>query len=96
VLVSIANPFWLLWWATVGSTYLLWSLTVGIMGVALFYIGHILSDLSWYSLVSLLVARGRRMINNTTYRWLLGVCGLALLALGGYFLVSGIQFLVRL
>ncbi len=93
VLVSVANPFWLLWWATVGTTYLLWSLTVGIIGVALFYVGHILSDFSWYSLVSLLIAKGRRLMSNRVYRGLLAVCGVALLGLGGYFLVSGALFL---
>lgn len=93
VVVSVANPFWLLWWATVGTTYLLWSLTVGIVGVALFYVGHILSDLGWYSLVSLLIAKGRRLMSNRVYRGLLGICGIALLGLGSYFLVSGAMFL---
>ena len=93
VLVSVANPFWLLWWATVGTTYLLWSLTVGVIGVALFYIGHILADLGWYSLVSLLIAKGRRLMSNRVYRGLLAICGVALLGMGCYFLVSGAMFL---
>ncbi len=95
VLVSVANPFWLLWWATVGTTYLLWSLTVGVIGVALFYVGHILSDLGWYSLVSLLIAKGRRLMSNRVYRGLLAVCGVALAGLGCYFLVSGTLFLTN-
>ena len=95
ILVSVANPFWLVWWATVGTTYLLWSLTVGIVGVALFYVGHILSDLGWYSFVSLLVAKGRRLMSVRVYRGLLAVCGIALVGLGGYFLVSGALFLAR-
>ena len=94
-LVSVANPFWLVWWATIGTTYLLWSLTVGIVGVALFYVGHILSDLGWYSFVSLLVAKGRRLMSVRFYRGLLAVCGIALVGLGGYFLVSGALFLAR-
>ena len=95
IVLSVANPFWLLWWATVGTTYLVWSLTLGIAGVALFYVGHIASDLGWYSLVSLLVAKGRRLMSTKVYRILLGVCGVGLLGLGVYFLVSGILFLVR-
>ena len=95
ILVSVANPFWLVWWATVGTTYLLWSLTVGIVGVTLFYVGHILSDLGWYSFVSLLVAKGRRLMSVRVYRGLLAVCGIALVGLGGYFLVSGALFLAR-
>lgn len=92
-LVSVANPFWLLWWATVGTTYVLWSLAVGVIGVALFYVGHILSDLGWYSLVSLVIAKGRRLMSNRVYRRLLVICGAALFGLGGYFLVSGALFL---
>ncbi len=94
VLVSVANPFWLVWWATAGAELLLRSLTaVGVIGVALFYIGHILADLGWYSLVSLLIAKGRRLMSNRVYRGLLAICGVALLGMGCYFLVSGAMFL---
>jgi len=88
-LLSVANPFWLIWWATIGTTWVLWSLAVGTIGVVAFYIGHILSDLGWYSLVSLVVSRGRRLMSPRIYRGLLAVCGVALVGLGVYFMVSG-------
>jgi len=91
--VSVANPFWLMWWATVGTTWVLWSLAVGIIGVVVFYFGHILSDLGWYSLVSVVVARGRRFMGPGVYRGLLLVCSVALIGLGVYFVVSGARFL---
>jgi threonine/homoserine/homoserine lactone efflux protein len=93
VLVSASNPYWFIWWATVGMTYLLWSIKLGISGVACFIGGHILADLGWYVLVAFIVARGKRAIGERTYRWLFLVCGLALIALGGYFIASGIRFL---
>lgn len=94
VLVSVSNPYWLIWWATIGMTYLLWSLKLGLTGVASFFTGHILADLSWYTLVAFIIVRGKRFVSDTAYRWLLLVCGLALVALGGYFIVSGIKFLI--
>ena len=93
ILVSLSNPYWLLWWATVGSSYVVWAMGVGVAGLIAFYSGHILSDLSWYSLVSLLVASGRKIVRDKVYRGLLFVCGLFLLGLGGYFVFSGIRFL---
>ncbi len=93
IVVSMSNPYWFIWWATIGVTYLLWSLELGSAGIASFFTGHILSDLSWYALVSFIIATGRKAINDTVYSYLLMVCGLALVGLGGYFVFSGIEFL---
>ncbi|MFQ5827272.1 MAG: LysE family transporter [Dehalococcoidia bacterium] len=92
VLVSLSNPYWLVWWATVGASYTLWALEGGILGISAFYAGHILSDLGWYSLVSLIVATGRRVISDGVYRAVLAGCSLTLFGLGVYFMYSGIRF----
>ena len=92
-LVSISSPYWLIWWITIGMTYLLWSMNLGIAGIASFFTGHILADLGWYALVAFIVATGRKVMNDTVYRGLLIVCGLALFSLGGYFIISGVRFL---
>ena len=93
ILVSLSNPYWLIWWITLGMAYLLWSLNLGIAGVVTFFTGHILADLAWYALVAFIIATGRKIMNDTVYRVILLVCGLALLALGGYFITSGVRFL---
>ncbi len=93
ILVSMSNPYWFLWWATIGVTYLLWALDLGFIGVASFFTGHILADLGWYALIAFIIATGRRAINDTVYSWLLKICGLALVGLGGYFVVAGIRFI---
>ncbi len=92
-LVSLANPFWTLWWATLGVTYLVWAQELGLVGLVAFYVGHILADFSWYSLVSFGIASGRKVMGDMAYRLIMLLCGLFLLGLGIYFLASGIQFL---
>jgi threonine/homoserine/homoserine lactone efflux protein len=94
IAVSASNPYWLIWWATIGTTYLLWSLKVGAGGVAAFFTGHIFADLVWYTLVAFIIVKGKKIISNNVYRWFLIICGLALVGLGGYFIFSGIRFLV--
>jgi len=89
---SISNPYWLIWWVTIGTTYLLWSLSLGVWGVATFFTGHILADIVWYCTVAFVIASGRKWFNDRVYRGLLAFCGLALLAVGGYFLVSAIVY----
>lgn len=93
IVVSISNPYWVLWWATVGASYVALSLGRGPLGLGSFYLGHILSDLSWYSLVALLIARGKTLLSQSVYRLILLVCGLFLIALSIYFVYSGINFL---
>lgn len=87
---SVTNPGWLVWWATIGASYTLLALRGGFPALGSFYVGHVLSDLSWYSLVSLIVASGRRIISDRLYRGIVGVSGLLVLLIGGYFLIDGI------
>ena len=92
-ITSISNPYWFLWWATIGITYLLWSLKLGAAGVATFFTGHTLGDFGWYAVIGLVITTGRRFISDSVYRWMLIVCGVALVGLGIYFIVSGAMFL---
>jgi threonine/homoserine/homoserine lactone efflux protein len=91
ILVSLSNPYWSIWWATIGLAYILQARVWGFLGVAIFFIGHIAADLSWYSLVSLSIGKGRRFFNDTIYRWLVGFCALFLILFAGWFLWGGIR-----
>ena len=89
-LVSLANPYWSLWWATIGLSYLTQSLAVGVLGVGAFLTGHLLADFSWYGFVSYIVARGRRHLSQTVYLVVIFICGVFLVALGAKFIGDGI------
>ena len=90
IITSLSNPYWFVWWATTGSAFLVQSLRHGNVGPPVFYVGHILSDLVWYSLVSFLIWKGRRLIAGAGYKILIAVCALFLLYLGGVFIHGGI------
>jgi len=90
ILVSLSNPFWLIWWLTIGLGYVLKAMDFGIAGLAAFFSGHILADLAWYSLVSFSVAAGKKFVTDRIYRTIIAVCGLVLLGFGGWFLFGGI------
>jgi threonine/homoserine/homoserine lactone efflux protein len=89
--VSASNPYWVLWWATAGATYVALSLDAGAGGLAAFYTGHILSDLSWYSLVALAVASGRELLGPGPYNGLIAVAGGFLMVMGAAFLRTALR-----
>ncbi len=93
LLTSLANPYWFLWWATVGAGYVLISLQYSLPGLLAFYSGHILSDLTWNSLLAFIFSSGRRVVKDRLYRGILLICGLFLIGLSVYFFVSGVRFL---
>ena len=91
ILLSLSNPYWTIWWATIGLGYLLTCRSLGIAGVAAFFFGHIAGDFIWYSAVSLLVSRGRRLLSERIYRGLIGLCASFLVGFACYFVYAGVR-----
>ncbi|MDI6870554.1 MAG: LysE family transporter [Bacillota bacterium] len=92
-LTSAANPYWVMWWAFAGVTYVTAAGKQGLPGLSAFFTGHILADYLWYALVSGAIAAGREVMPLWLYRGLLGLCGAFLLCLAGYFLRFGLKTL---
>lgn len=93
-LVSLANPYFTLWWATIGIGYLTVTIDRGWAGGLTFYLFHILADLLWYSFIALAVSRGRALLTDRAYRGLIASCALFLILFGGYFGYCGIDKLL--
>jgi len=94
IVVSLSNPYWTIWWATIGLTYLMMGFAFGTPGIIAFFVGHILSDFAWYSLVSLAAAKGRNVLPESAYRRLIGVCGVALVIFGLWFFWTSTETLI--
>lgn len=90
IFVSLSNPYWSLWWATLGLGYITLSLKEGTAGLVSFFTGHILADLLWYSLIAGAVVAGRRFLSQRIYQRILVLCGLFLICLGGLFVYRGV------
>ncbi len=88
--VSLSNPYWSLWWATIGVSYMNMAMHAQGLGIVVFFGGHILADLAWYTAVSGAVSGGRRFLSPGLYRGILALAGFFLIGLAGYFVVSGL------
>jgi len=90
ILISLANPYWSLWWATIGLKYVSISHESARFGLATFFCGHILSDILWYLFVAGCVAAGRSALSDQAYAWIIGGCAAVMLGFGILFLVKGV------
>ncbi len=90
VLVSMSNPYWWIWWVTIGAAFLLrFGISLRTWPALLaFFVGHELGDLAWYTAVSTALSLGRRRIRRGLVSTLLGLCGAAIIGFGVYLGVS--------
>jgi len=91
IVISVANPGWIIWWLTIGVLYVTQALKLGWLGLGVFYTGHILADFVWYVLLAFIVATGRKLLTPNIYRWILSGCGLMMVFLALFFLIQGIR-----
>ncbi|KRT74231.1 MAG: lysine exporter protein LysE/YggA [Deltaproteobacteria bacterium CSP1-8] len=96
IVASISNPYWTIWWATIGLGYLLISRKLGAAGVALFFAGHILADAVWYLFIGFAVSAGRSRFTDRVYRWIVGSCALFLFFFALSFGYFGVTKLFRM
>ncbi len=93
-LMSLVNPYWIIWWATIGIGYIITAQEFGWIGVIIFYIGHIMGDMIWYCAISFAVGKGKQLFTDKIYRILIGVCGLFLVGFSFYLVYSGLQKII--
>jgi len=94
ILTSGFNPFFLVWWATIGSMLIMRILEFGTVGLIVFTIVHWLCDLVWLTLVSNVIYRTHTFWRPKVQEWLFIACSLLLVGFGIWFLISGIQFVI--
>ncbi len=86
---SLTNPYFTIWWATIGMRFLAEAARFALAGYAVFYAGHVLADLAWYGAVSEAIHRGRHVLSDNAYRWLVGICAGLLALFAVLFLADG-------
>jgi len=85
-LLSVGNPYFLLWWASVGLALATEATQLGIWAFALFAVIHWLCDLVWLQVLSWASFKGSALLGPRSQRIVLLVCSLALLFFGLYFI----------
>jgi threonine/homoserine/homoserine lactone efflux protein len=84
--VSMANPYWWIWWATIGFAFMV-QFNINLNQwpkLIVFFLGHEAGDLVWYLLVSVLSYLGLRRLNRKAYYSILFVCALFMILFGLY------------
>lgn len=97
VFTSLLNPFFWLWWATVGSMLVMKLQDFGVTGLILFIITHWSCDLIWLSTISFFIFYTQRLWGRRALKIQEGIfitCSLLLVGFGGWYLVSGIQLIL--
>jgi threonine/homoserine/homoserine lactone efflux protein len=90
ILMSLANPYWIIWWATIGIKYILDSKQFGLWGLFFFFTGHILADFAWYTIVSVAVGKGRTFFSDRIYKGIIGTCAAVLGIFACFFIYKAI------
>ncbi|GAF88329.1 unnamed protein product [marine sediment metagenome] len=94
IIVSLSNPFWTLWWAVIGLSFMI-NFNISFdnpTGLLLFYLGHILGDFVWYVPISIFVYLGGRSINPKVFKWILIGCGVFMIGFGIYLALNIVIF----
>jgi threonine/homoserine/homoserine lactone efflux protein len=90
ILTTGANPYFLLWWATIGLSLIWNAMLFGFMGFLVFAVTHWLCDLLWNTCVTITVFKSRRFWTEKVQNIIFGFCLVVFVGFGLWFIVSAL------
>ena len=92
ILLSALNPFFIVWWLTIGfklisDAMLIWAFA----GILIVFIFHIWMDFAWLGITAFLASKSRKIISNRNYKIMILVLSLTLIYFGITFLMDAIS-----
>ena len=94
ILLSAGNPYFLIWWATVGLTLITIAQEFGIWAFGLLAIAHWSCDLVWLTALSWASFKGSVLLGPRSQRIVLAVCAAAMFGFGLYFVGQQVRSLI--
>jgi len=91
VLTTVANPYFFLWWITIGAALILNASTFGFTAFLVFTVVHWSCDLLWDAFVSATVYGTRRFWTDKAYKIVFAFCFVILVGFGVWFIVSALR-----
>ena len=83
------NPYFIVWWLTVGSKLVVDALAFGLLlGVLLMYVSHVWMDYAWLTMVAHFAHVGTKIAGTRWYRAVMTLFGAVLVYFGLTFLLS--------
>ncbi|AJW71183.1 LysE family transporter [Nitrosopumilus adriaticus] len=91
VLLSALNPFFIIWWLTIGfklisDAMLIWAFA----GIVILFGLHIWMDFVWLGVISFLASKSSKILSNKNYKVLMVCLSLVLVYFGIVFLTDSI------
>ena len=89
ILFSALNPFFIIWWLTIGfklisDAMMIWAFA----GILIVFVLHIWMDFAWLGITAFLASKSKRIISNKNYKIMVLGLSIALIYFGITFLID--------
>jgi threonine/homoserine/homoserine lactone efflux protein len=86
------NPYFILWWLTIGSTLIIQALAfAAIVGVLLMYVAHVWMDYAFLTALAHFAKKGKSIVGSRYYKLALIAFGIILIYYGASFVVDAVR-----
>ncbi len=93
IILTLANPYFLVWMATIGSILIFRSYAFGLLGFIIFMIAHWSCDFLWLYFLSALSFKGGQFFGKKLQQVLFLICGVFLLFFSGKFIYDAAKII---
>ena len=90
IITTGANPYFFLWWATIGAALVIGASRFGSVGLFLFALSHWLCDFIWGLLISVTVFKSKGLWSRKVQNMVFGACAAGLVLFGAWFIFSAV------